>query len=162
MDEITVNLHKDQWVLSHLATIADSIGYFEIPPVTILDWGDKEGLRSAIENLLAQPMSVVEQDIVFPPEPLGCRAKAVGAKTVGTYVRDTRCFAITRKENHILLEEFTKVRGGWDAHPVWEKRFLSDQLDELINFLMKKTKPESSPRNSRAGNRTRKTSSGRH
>lgn len=159
MDEIIVNLHKDQWVLSHLATIADSIGYFDIPPVIILDWGDKEGLRLAIANLLAQPMSEVEQNRVFPLEPLGCRAKAVGAKTVSSYVRDTRCFAITRKENHILLEEFTKKQGGWTAHPVWKKKFLSNQLDELINFLMKKTKPDSSPKNSHTVSRTRKTRS---
>jgi len=145
MNEFSFVLHKDKWILSPVATITGGFGHFEVPPVTIIEWSDKEQLKAVIQNLFDQPISFVKPDDVLDPlEPLGVRAKAVEAKSINVYVRDTRCFYIFRKEDQILLEEWTKARTHWSGNPVWKKKFLNDQLDELIAFLMRKTKPEAS------------------
>lgn len=142
MNEFTIHLYKDKWVLCPFVEIAGGRGYHDAPPVTIIEHNDKDQLKITIEQILDQAIAVIEPEALYSSlGPLGIRPKAVNAKSANSYFRETRCFYLLKKGDQIILEEWEKARGYWSAKPIWKKTFLSVQLDDLVDFLLKKTKP---------------------
>jgi hypothetical protein len=160
MNEFTIDLYKDKWVVCPFVEIAGGGGYHDAPPVTIIEHNDKEQLKNTIKGILDQEISVIEPEALYSSlDPLGIRPKAVKAKTANAYFRDTRCFYLLKKDEQIILEEWEKARGYWSTKPVWRKTFLSGELDDLIDFLVKKTKPRQIPGKKKAPTPNRKKKS---
>ncbi len=142
MNEFTIDLYKDKWVVCPFVEIAGGRGYHDSPLVTIIEHDDKEKLIDAVRTILEQDISVVEPEAFYSSlDPLGIRPKAVNDKSANAYFRDTRCFYLFKKDEQIKLEEWEKARGHWIAKPVWKKTFSSSQLEYLISYLIKKTEP---------------------
>jgi hypothetical protein len=144
MNEITIQKYRDSWVLASIVEVAEGSGYLDAPPVRIIPYIDKGTLRSVIQELLEEEVSVVPRSVLDEEQDrLGIRPRAVGAKSASQYLKETRAFYLQRTKNVLIIEEWEREDWGWHAKPQWQKKFGLDEMDKLIDYLIKKTKPKS-------------------
>jgi hypothetical protein len=144
MNEIIIDKYRDSWVLASIVEVAEGSGYLDAPPVRVIPYNDKGTLKSVIQELLEEEASVVPRSVLYEEQdPLGIRPRAVGAKSAKQYLKETRAFKLQRTKNVLSIEEWEREGWGWHAKPLWRKNFGLDEMDKLIDYLIKKTKPKS-------------------
>lgn len=139
MDEIKFDKYKDSWVLTSFQKVEDGL-YLAAPPVRIVPHNDREQLKSVLLDLFEEEMPTVPRpDFDDPGLEPGILAEAFNLKSGRQYFKDARVFNLRRSEESLSIEEWTKEKWSWVAEPAWQKDFRSDQLEELIDYLIEQT-----------------------
>jgi len=142
MDAIFLDKYKDFWVLTSEARTKDKYSpYFAIPPVRIIPLTDEERLKATILELFAEKVKRIPRpDLNDPDLILGIKPKAFNLKSPRAYQRDARAFFLQRTDDTLAIEEWSKEKRGWHAEPIWKKEFKSNELDNLIAYLVEKVR----------------------
>jgi hypothetical protein len=142
MDDIFIDKYKDFWVLASQARTKDKYSpFFAVPPVRIIPHSDKEGLKAVLLQLFTEKVRRIPRpDLNDPDLILGIKPKAFNLKSPRTYLKDARAFYLQRTEDRLTIEEWTQEKGGWHAEPLWREEFKITGLDELIEYLIERTK----------------------
>lgn len=160
MSFTVLNKYKDRWILTSAERV-EGEGTIDAPPVRLVQHGDRKRLAEVLRGLLAE-------EHPFVPEPdwndrsfiVGIRVEAVGLKSWRAFMKEARAFKVQEQPDGLLLEEWPKEGGSFSAKPSWRKRFPPNAIEELVDYLVKKTKPvagkAAAPRR-KAGTRARRS-----
>ena len=143
MDEINFDKYKQFWVLTSFEMAEEGL-YLAAPPVRIIDHLDGQKLKSVLLTLFEEEVPIVPRpDFDDPDMQLGIKPPAFNLKSSRQYFRDARVFNLRKTEASLSVEEWRKEKWSWvAADPLWKEEFRSDQLDELIAYLIEKTSDE--------------------
>lgn len=142
MNEINFDKYKGFWVLTSFEKVEDGL-YLAAPPVRIIPHHDREQLKSVLLDLFAEDVPLVPRpDFDDPGRQPGIKPEAFGLKSPRVYFKHARAFYLQRSEESLSIEEWTKEKWSWVADPAWREEFSPNQLDELIDHLIERTKSE--------------------
>lgn len=143
MDEINFDKYKEFWVLTSFQKVEEG-PHLGAPQVRIIHHLDGGKLKSVLLTLFEEEMSVVPRPDFDDPDRLpGIKPAAFNLKSPRQYFKDARVFNLRKIEASLSVEEWRKEKWSWvAAEPLWKREFRSDQLEELIAYLIEKTSNE--------------------
>ena len=139
MDDLIIHKYRNFWLLTSQAQVEGGLT-LDAPPVRIIPHKDKDQLRAVLLELFAEEVPIVPSpDFNDPKQLLGIRAEALGLNSWRTFVKHARAFYLQKMKDSLVIEEWPREKWSFVADPIWKKNFAPDELDKLVDYLIRKT-----------------------